>query len=168
MMTLLAIAETLSCVRLQGGGLATKRSRRASAAPARAVQAPPHRAPRGGAHPRGLPPHAQRGRSSSRLRCAAPGAHSATLHLHTLRTLTASLPPLQRFLQAEGHRGEDVSFAGVPYRVHHFACGERDVWGLTAHVALQVAKALLQAEPEFQELAQGQPPHERMRAVSAL
>ena len=62
-----------------------------------------------------------------------------------------------------------MSFGGAPYRVHHFdAPGGRDVWGLTAHVALQVAKAVLDAPPAFDEFAPGQPPHARMRAVSAL
>jgi hypothetical protein len=45
---------------------------------------------------------------------------------------------------------------------------QQHVWGFTAHILLQVAKAALRSAPAFDEYAPGQPPHERMRAVSAL
>ncbi len=77
---------------------------------------------------------------------------------------------LQRFLRADGHWATDGTFRGVPYRIHHFRESGHVVWGLTAHILVQVAKAALQRAPEFEELAPRQPPHARSarRFVSAL
>ena len=61
--------------------------------------------------------------------------------------------PLARFLAAEGHTAQDMPMrSGRTLRMHSFACARgTTVWGLTAHVLIQVAKLALGRAPEFSE-----------------
>ncbi|KAK3243707.1 hypothetical protein CYMTET_46655 [Cymbomonas tetramitiformis] len=66
--------------------------------------------------------------------------------------------PLSRFLCSENYTGYmDTKFGEKLVRIHHFECDGYHVWGLTAHILIQVAKIALGQETEFEEYAAGNP-----------
>ena len=58
--------------------------------------------------------------------------------------------PLRHFLERhERHTWHEASYGAFTCRIHHFAHGRWDVWGLTAAILIQVAQAALGRAAEF-------------------
>ncbi|KAL3901417.1 MAG: hypothetical protein SGCHY_000639 [Lobulomycetales sp.] len=67
--------------------------------------------------------------------------------------------PIERFLQKEGYQYMDFNWLDDVYRSHKFTWAGYTIFGFTAAVCIRLAKIAYKKEPEFEEMAPGQPPH---------
>lgn len=79
------------------------------------------------------------------------------LNINPLEVEAVFSVPLSRFLCADDYRFVDTEFCNKVIRIHHFDCDGYHVWGLTAHILIEVAKIALGREPEFEEYVGGHP-----------